>query len=243
MSRTARLFRLMDALRARRLPVTAAQLAAQLSVSVRTVYRDIQTLAELGARIDGDAGVGYVLRAGFFLPPLMFGDDEIEALVLGARWVQGQGDADLARAADTVLAKIAAAAPRDLRERMADTGLFAPRLTPPAPGAQNLAAIRCAMRRERKLCIRYTDAADASTQRVIWPVALGYFEGARVVAAWCELRDDFRHFRHFRLDRIAALQVLEAPLPRPRRELLRRWREHIACREAQHPASNTADRN
>ena len=80
MSRTARLFRLMDALRARRLPVTAAQLAAQLSFSVRTVYRDIQTLAELGARIDGDAGVGYVLRAGFFLPPLMFGEDEIEAL-------------------------------------------------------------------------------------------------------------------------------------------------------------------
>ncbi len=241
MSRTARLFRLMDALRARRLPVTAAQLAAQLSVSVRTVYRDIQTLAELGARIDGDAGVGYVLRAGFFLPPLMFGEDEIEALVLGARWVQGQGDAELARAAETVLARIATASPRDLRDRMADTGLFAPRSSAPAPGAQNLAPLRSAIRRERKLHIRYTDVAGASTERVIWPVALGYFEGARVVAAWCELREDFRHFR---LDRIAALKVLDASLPRPRHELLRRWREHIERARAAGPRGlHTADKN
>ena len=246
MTRTARLFQLMDALRARRYPVTAAQLAAQLSVSVRTVYRDVQALVELGARIDGDAGVGYVLRAGFFLPPLMFGEDEIEALVLGARWVQGQGDVELARAAETVLAKIATATPRDLRERMADSGLFAPRAGPAAPGASNLAPLRAAIRRERKLHLCYTDAADAASERVIWPVALGYFEGARVVAAWCELRGDFRHFR---IDRIAALQVLDAPLPRPRRELLRRWREHLARRDGgegpQPPgrADHTADRN
>ncbi len=241
MSRTARLFRLMDALRARRLPVTAAQLAAQLSVSVRTVYRDIQTLTELGARIDGDAGVGYVLRAGFFLPPLMFGEDEIEALVLGARWVQGQGDAELARAAEAVLAKIATASPRDLRDRMADSGLFAPRVVTPAPDAQSLAAIRSAMRRERKLHIGYTDAAGTDTQRVIWPVALGYFEGARVVAAWCELRGDFRHFR---LDRIVALQVMEALFPRPRRELLKRWGEHIGRPRTQgNETDHAADRN
>ena len=241
MSRTARLFRLMDALRARRLPVTAAQLAAQLSVSVRTVYRDIQTLAELGARIDGDAGVGYVLRAGFFLPPLMFGEDEIEALVLGARWVQGQGDAELARAAEAVLAKIATASPRDLRDRMADSGLFAPRVVARAPDAQSLAAIRSAMRRERKLHIGYTDAAGTDTQRVIWPVALGYFEGARVVAAWCELRGDFRHFR---LDRIVALQVMEALFPRPRRELLKRWGEHIGRpRTQENETDHAADRN
>ena len=241
MSKTVRLFRLMDALRARRLPVTAAQLAAQLSVSVRPVYRDIQTLAELGARIDGDAGVGYVLRAGFFLPPLMFGEEEIEALVLGARWVQGQGDAELARAAETVLAKIATAAPRDLRDRMADTGLFAPRRSAPAPGVQHLAPLRAAIRRERKLHIHYADATGAGTERVIWPVALGYFEGARVVAAWCELRADFRHFR---IDRIAALQVMEAPLPRPRRELLKRWGEHIGRPRPQgNETDHAADRN
>ena len=240
MSKTARLFKLMDALRARRHAVTAAQLAAQLSVSVRTVYRDVQTLVELGARIDGGAGVGYVLRAGFFLPPLMFGEDEIEALVLGARWVQGQGDAELARATETVLAKIATAAPRDPRDRMADTGLFAPRTRAPAPGAHNLAPLRSAIRREHKLCIRYTDAAGVVTERVVWPVALGYFEGARVIAAWCELREDFRHFR---LDRIAALQVLEAPFPCPRRELLKRWRAHIERPEPPCRASRAADRN
>jgi predicted DNA-binding transcriptional regulator YafY len=240
MSKTARLFKLMDALRARRHAVTAAQLAAQLSVSVRTVYRDVQTLAELGARIDGGAGVGFVLRGGFFLPPLMFGEDEIEALVLGARWVQGQGDAELAGAAEAVLAKIATAAPRDLRDRMADTGLFAPRSSAPTPGAQHLARARAAIRRERKLRIGYTDAAGVGTQRVIWPVALGYFEGAHVVAAWCELRDDFRHFR---LDRIAALQVLDASPPRPRRELLKRWREYIERRESPHCVDGTADRN
>jgi biotin operon repressor len=110
MSRTARLFKLMDALRGHRRPVTAARLAGELDVSVRTVYRDIQTLTDLGAPIGGEAGVGYLLRSGFFLPPLMFGEDELEALVLGARWVQGQGDPSLAQAAVTALVKIGTAA-------------------------------------------------------------------------------------------------------------------------------------
>src|SRR5579871_1944310 len=92
MSRTTRLFKLMDALRGHRRPVTAARLAEDLAVSVRTVYRDIQTLMDLGAPVEGEAGLGYLLRPGFFLPPLMFGEDELEALVLGARWVQNQGD-------------------------------------------------------------------------------------------------------------------------------------------------------
>ena len=237
MSKTVRLFRLMDALRARRLPVTAAQLAAQLSVSVRTVYRDVQTLVELGARIDGGAGVGYVLRAGFFLPPLMFGEDEIEALVLGARWVQGQGDAELARAAETVLAKIATASPKDLRDRMADTGLWAPRFKEPAQRVQGLSVIRAAIRRERKLGIRYTDAANVATERVIWPLALGFFEGARVVAAWCELRSDFRHFR---VDRIASLRALDAAFPRPRRELVMLWDQHMQSKASRADAPDHA---
>ena len=241
MSRTARLFKLMDALRARRQPVTASQLAAQLSVSVRTVYRDVQTLVDLGARIDGGAGVGYVLRAGFFLPPLMFDDDEFEALVLGARWVQGQGDVELAQAAETVLAKIATASPKDLRERIADTGLWAPRWGATAAQDAHLGPIRTAIRRERKLGLHYTDAEGVATERVVWPLALAFFEGARVVAAWCELRADFRHFR---IDRIAALQVLDAPLPRPRRELLRRWREHIKLPRPQGGTSgHAADRS
>src|ERR1700744_1915386 len=127
MSRTTRLFKLMDALRGHRRPVTAARLADDLSVSVRTVYRDIQTLIDLGAPIEGEAGIGYLLRSGFFLPPLMFGEDELEALVLGARWVQRQGDAALAEAATHALAKIATASPKDLRDRIAETGLWVPR--------------------------------------------------------------------------------------------------------------------
>lgn len=235
MPRTARLFRLLDALRARRQPVTAAQLAADLSVSVRTVYRDVQALVELGARIDGGAGVGYLLRAGFFLPPLMFDDDEIEALVLGARWVQGQGDGQLAQAAETLLAKIATAAPRDLSDHIADIGLWAPRWGKAAPHDAHLGPIRTAIRSQRKLALQYVDASGSTSERVVWPLALAFFEGARVLAAWCELRADFRHFR---LDRIAVLQVLDAAPPLSRRELTRRWRTQMRER-----AGATADRN
>src|SRR6187399_3111815 len=118
MDRTERLFALMDGLRRHRRPVTAADLAADLAVSVRTIYRDIQTLIGLGAPIDGEAGIGYMLRAGFFLPPLMFTPDELEALVLGARWVEGQPDDGLSAAARNALGKIATASPDDLRDRL-----------------------------------------------------------------------------------------------------------------------------
>lgn len=228
MSRTSRLFKLMDALRGRRRPMTAAQLSGELSVSVRTVYRDVQTLIGLGAPIDGGAGVGYLLRAGFFLPPLMFGEEELEALVLGARWVQGQGDPALARAADSALAKIATASPRDLRDRIAETGLFAPRFGQAAEQGSGLALIREAIRREHKLKIRYLSLPGSETDRVIWPVALVFFEGKRLVAAWCELRRDFRHFR---ADRISSLEPTGAPYPRPRRELVRLWRQQLEAPE------------
>ena len=142
MSRTSRLFKLMDALRGHRRPVTAARLAGDLEVSVRTVYRDIQTLIDLGAPIGGEAGLGYLLRAGFFLPPLMFSEEELEALVLGARWVQGQGDPALAQAAAGALAKIATASPKDLRDKIEDTGLWAPRFYTPAELPTGLRTIR-----------------------------------------------------------------------------------------------------
>jgi predicted DNA-binding transcriptional regulator YafY len=224
MSRTSRLFKLMDALRGRRQPVTASQLAEALSVSMRTVYRDVQTLIGLGAPIDGGAGVGYVLRAGFFLPPLMFGEEELEALVLGARWVQGQGDPALAQAADSALAKIATASPRDLRDRIAETGLFAPRFGRTTEQGAGLRAIREAIRHEHKLKIRYLSIAGAETERLIWPVALVFFEGSRLVAGWCELRRDFRHFR---ADRISSLEATGVRYPRPRRELARLWQQQL----------------
>ena len=224
MSRTTRLFKLMDALRGHRRPVTAARLAEDLSVSVRTVYRDIQTLIDLGAPLEGEAGLGYLLRAGFFLPPLMFGEDELEALVLGARWVKGQGDPALAQAAASALAKIATASPKDLRDKMADTGLWAPRFQKPAEHPTGLRTIREAMRLEHKLSVTYVDESGATTERVLWPIALAFFEGKRLLVAWCELRQGFRHFRP---DRIAALNCTGQPYPTRRAALAKTWRrEH-----------------
>lgn len=226
MSRTARLFMLMDALRAHRRPVAAENLAEQLDVSVRTIYRDMQTLIGLGAPIAGEAGVGYVLTPGFFLPPLMFGADELEALVLGARWVQGQGDEALGRAAASALAKIATASPKDLREMMANTGLWTPpNWPPPTPDAKALLkTLREAIREERKLSISYTDEKGQASDRTIWPIGLAFYERVRVVTSWCELREGFRHFR---ADRIAALTVSEERYPKRRAALLKAWRlEH-----------------
>src|SRR5262249_17219074 len=150
MSRTSRLFQLMDALRAHRRPVSASSLAGELSVSIRTIYRDVQTLIELGAPIEGEAGIGYLLRAGFFLPPLMFDEDELEALVLGARWVRRQGDVALAEAADKALAKIGTASNKDLRDRIAETGLWPITFKEAAVASPNLRPIREAIRREFK---------------------------------------------------------------------------------------------
>lgn len=228
MSRTTRLFRLIDALRAHRRPVTAQRLAEQLAVSVRTIYRDVQTLVELGAPIDGEAGLGYVLRAGFFLPPLMFSADELEALVLGARWVKRQGDPALAQAADRTLAKIAAAAPKDLRDAMADTGLWAPLFHKEPEPNLVLRPLREAIRREHKLSITYIDEHGASTERVIWPIGLAFLDNRRLVAAWCELRGGFRHFR---ADRIASFMPLNLRYPQRRSALVKAWAREMNLRE------------
>lgn len=221
MSRTSRLFTLMDTLRGHRRPVAATRLAETLSVSLRTIYRDIGTLVELGAPIDGAAGVGYVLRAGFFLPPLMFTEDELEALVLGARWVGQQGDTGLARAADSALAKIATASPRDLRDRLADAGVWAPVFNRPSAAELPLQPIREAIRREHKLRIAYVNESGETSERVIWPIVLAFMQTARVLAAWCELRNGFRHFR---ADRIRELTPLRMRYPTQRTLLVKQWK-------------------
>ncbi|MHA4868323.1 helix-turn-helix transcriptional regulator [Duganella sp. PWIR1] len=225
MSRTGRLFMLMDAMRGYRRPVTAAKLAEQLGVSERTIYRDIQTLSGLGAPLEGEAGVGYMLKTGFFLPPLMFGADELEALVLGARWVRRQGDEALAAAANNALAKIAMATPKDLRDDMAETSLW----VPIGPDQQNgsdihVRPVREAIRYQHRLRMSYRDEQGSPTDRVVWPFALAFFEGRRVLAAWCEMR---MAFRHFRIDRIAAVESLGNRYPARRHDLLKTWRsEH-----------------
>jgi predicted DNA-binding transcriptional regulator YafY len=211
----------MDALRRHRRPVTAASLAGEMSVSIRTIYRDVQSLIGLGAPIDGEAGLGYLLRGGFFLPPLMFDEDEIEALVLGARWVETQPDGALADAARNALAKIAAAAPKDLRDMMAETGLWAPRDPNKAPPAISLQPIREAIRREHKLAIAYVDVAGRPSERTIWPIALAFFEGHETIAAWCELRAGFRHFR---TDRLRTVAPRGERYPKRRAVLVKEWR-------------------
>ncbi len=224
MSRSGRLFLLMDALRGHRRPVTAAALADKLGVSERTIYRDIQTLAGLGAPVEGEAGVGYVLRAGGFLPPLMFSADELEALVLGARWVGQQGDDGLAKAAANALAKIATASPRDLRDTMADTSLWVPIEGAARVREEFMAPVREAIRHGHTLRLAYRDGSGKASERVVWPFALAFFEGARVLAAWCELRVAFRHFR---IDRIGAAVSDGERYPAQRQELLRRWRAEL----------------
>lgn len=222
MSRSQRLLDLMQLLRRHRYPVTGAGLAAELGISLRTLYRDIATLQEQGAHIDGAPGLGYVLQPGFMLPPLMFSEDEIEALVLGSRWVAQRGDRRLGAAARDALAKIAAVLPPDLRDTLDASALLVGPGQPTVAEDGGLALIRQAIRSEHKLEIRYRDVGGAESVRTIWPFALGYFDRARVVVAWCELRQTFRHFR---ADRMIALADCGQRYPRRRQTLLKTWRE------------------
>jgi predicted DNA-binding transcriptional regulator YafY len=220
-SRAQRLLDLIQLLRRHRYPVSGAALAGELGVSLRTVYRDIDTLIAQGARIDGEAGVGYVLRPGFMLPPLMFSEDEIDALVLGSRWVAERADEPLSEAARNALAKIVAVLPQDMRDEVDAGGLLIGPGEPIAAGDAELGTIRQAIRTEHKLSIAYMDKNGERTRRTVWPFALGFFDRVRVVAAWCELRGDYRHFR---TDRIAALRLSEKRYPRRRHALLKEWR-------------------
>jgi len=222
MSRAERLLDLIQILRRHRRPAAGKALAEELGVSLRTLYRDIASLQAQGAGIEGEAGIGYVLKPGFMLPPLMFSEEEIEALVLGSRWVAERGDERLAAAAKNALARIAAVLPGDLREALDATALLVGPGEPIAAGEAGLATIREAIRNERKLAIAYADKGSKETRRTIWPFALGFFDRARIVAAWCELRRDFRHFR---TDRITALELTPTRYPRRRQALLKEWRE------------------
>ncbi len=221
MSRSQRLLDLIQLLRRHRRPVAGAMLAAELGVSLRTLYRDIEALKAQGASIDGEAGVGYVLRPGFMLPPLMFTEEEIEALVLGSRWVSERTDGPLGNAARNALAKIGAVLPDDLKDSLDASSLLIGPGEPIAAGDAELAAIRGAIRSEHKLQISYADASGQATRRTIWPFALAFFDRVRVVAAWCELRGGYRAFR---TDRIARLKTTEKRYPRRRLALLKEWR-------------------
>jgi predicted DNA-binding transcriptional regulator YafY len=220
MSRAQRLLDLIQALRGYRRPVSGATLAEALGISLRTLYRDIETLKGQGAHIDGEPGIGYVLRPGFMLPPLMFSEEEIEAIVLGSRWVADRADAQLGAAARNALAKIAAVLPQDLRDSLDTSGLLIGPGKAIAAGDAELPLIRQAIRSERKLRIFYVDGTGRDSKRTIWPFALAFFDRLRMVVAWCETREGFRHFR---TDRISKIQLLDKRYPRRRQALLKDW--------------------
>lgn len=185
--------------------VTAKDLSRELEVSERTIYRDVADLQASGVPIEGEAGVGYRLpRGAFDLPPLMFTQDEIEALVLGARVVKGWGDPALARAAEDVLAKVEAVLPPKLKDRVAGSVLFARNMREQKNVAEALGRFRAAIRDKSVIDLDYVDRVAKPTTRAIWPLGLFYWGATWTVGAWCELRNGFRNFR---LDRIAGARV------------------------------------
>jgi len=199
MRRADRLFLLIHALRGRRTAVTAQQLARTLQVSLRTVYRDVADLQLSGVPIEGEAGVGYVLRKGADIPPLMFTPHELEALVVGTRFVRAFGGERLGRAATAALLKIEAVLPPELRDRSRRTRIFAPQLDGRIESSGLIDALHAAIEQAQVLRLHYGDADGNVSQREVEPLALAFWGGSWTLGAWCRLRGDFRSFRPDRI--------------------------------------------
>jgi len=220
MRRSDRLFDIIQRLRTARSPMTAAAIAADLEVAPRTVYRDIAALQASRVPIEGAAGVGYVLRRGYDLPPLMFTADEVEAMAVGMRLLRRTRDPGLQQAAESVLSKLAAVLPARLRGSLDTPPFHVSEGDAREPGAISLAALRVAIREANKLRITYRDLGGTASERVIRPVAMEYYVEVTLVCAWCELRNDYRHFR---ADRIEAAAVLPESFAAERERLLSGW--------------------
>jgi predicted DNA-binding transcriptional regulator YafY len=229
MRRADRLFQIIQVLRRSRRPVSSSQLAEELEVSQRSVYRDIADLIGQRVPIRGEAGIGYVLDRDFDMPPLMLTPDELEAAVLGAQWVADRGDAVLARAARDLISKIASVVPERLRPFIAEPSIGVPTSQALAADGLDIALARSWIRSGQKIRIRYRDEQSRETERTIWPTIIGYAETVRLLAAWCELRQGFRHFR---TDRILAAEFLEEPSGCRPRELRARWRRFMESERA-----------
>ncbi len=225
MRRADRLFDVIQILRTAKGPVTAATLAAELEVTVRTIYRDVATLQARRVPIEGEPGLGYMLRRGFDLPPLNFTTDEIEAIAVAARMLKRTGDRGLQQAAQSVLSKVTAVVPEALREFLAAPPIYVVGRGAPVPPVADLTVIRKAIRGGRKLRIAYADERGNKTRRTIWPIVVAYGVEVTLIGAWCEMRRDFRHFR---TDRIRKLDVLEARVPMDGRTLMARWQDSLS---------------
>ena len=222
MRRADRLFQIVQMLRGGRL-VTAKKLSGQLEVSERTIYRDIGDLQSSGVPIDGEAGVGYVMRGGYDIPPLMFNRDEIVALVVGARMVRAWGGLAMARAAEEALMKIEAVVPEGERERISNTKVFAPPLEMTEALRLLVDDIEKAVEDRRILSFSYTDEKGAASARSVHPLGLWFWGKVWTLVGWCELRDDFRMFR---LDRMADIAIEKQRFkPAPERSITEFFRQ------------------
>jgi predicted DNA-binding transcriptional regulator YafY len=224
MRRADRLFRIIQVLRRRRRPVTACEIAEELEASPRTIYRDIAQLIADRVPIRGEAGIGYVLEGGFDMPPLMLTPDEIEAAMLGAQWVMARADPVLARAAGDLVAKIGVVIPEHLRPLLMEPALTATAHTVIAGDTIDMARVRTSIRAQGKIALVYRDENQAETRRVVWPIAVSYWDAVRLIVAWCEMR---KAFRHFRTDRVVGAEFLEARYPIPRVKLRAQWRKEM----------------
>lgn len=217
--RAGRMFEIIQLLRGAKHPLTAAQMADALEVTKRTIYRDIATLQARRVPIEGEAGIGYVMRAGFDLPPVNFDVEEAEAITVGLSMIARTGDKGLERAARRAAQKLSEAT------RLSET-VYASNWGPDVPESVDMSLLRDAIRAERKLDLSYEDVNGAQTRRTIRPVAVIYYSDAIVLAAWCELRNDFRHFRP---DRFLSIDVLAQDFAGKGDALRRAWAEtHLA---------------
>ncbi|MBO9519052.1 MAG: YafY family transcriptional regulator [Porphyrobacter sp.] len=224
MRRTERLFRIIQTLRSAQRPLTGRELADELEVSLRTLYRDIAELIAQRVPVRGEAGLGYVLDRGYDLPPLMLTPDELEAAVLGASWVAARGDPQLAQGARDLVAKLTAVVPEALRPIVLDAGLKPMSLARQPMEHIDVAALRHAIRDRVKLAIAYADAQGLVTERVVWPLLIAYLEEVRILVAWCETRQDFRHFR---TDRLARITATGSRFPGSRNQLMKDWKAQL----------------
>lgn len=200
MRKASRLFEIIQILRLAKKSVTAADIAARLEVTVRSVYRDIAALQAMRVPIEGERGIGYILRPGFDLPPLMFSIEEMEAIVLSLALLERSGDDELKLAAKRVSSKIAGAVPAPLRQTFEANALHAWGFAAPSASAVDLALVRRAIRDEEKLDLAYRDEFGRATERIIRPIALIYYAESANIVAWCELRQAIRNFRSDRIE-------------------------------------------
>ena len=220
MRRADRLFDIIQALRTAPHPVTAAALAEQLEVTVRTIYRDIAALQGSRVPIEGAPGRGYVLRRGYDLPPLMFTSEEADAIAIGVRLLRRLRDPKLQQAAESVLAKLAVVVPEPLQPHLVSAPVYVSDGDAPPVTGVDPATLRDAIHEARKVAIAYIDEQGRHSHRTVRPIAMAYYVDVTVLGAWCELRNDFRNFR---VDRISSVRLLDVRFLAESGRLLAEW--------------------